>query len=453
MKLNPYLKEFWKTRAPIKVLYGGRVSSKSYDTAGILLYLASKYKVRILCIRRYQNKITQSVYAILKELITSDDYLSSIYTILKTSIVCNTTGSEFIFYGLHNAIDEVVGLQGINISWIEEAHTLKEIEWNLLRPTLLRNGKGSFCVLVFNPRLKTDFVYKNFVLGNRSDTLVKKINYINNPFLEDEAIDLIEVDKIELEEDDFNHIYLGYPKAEESDVFIKGTWIEACIDAHKKLNIEVVGKNYIGYDIADDGDDKCATCYSKGILLLNIDQWQAKTDELEKSAERVYNQALKTNSSISYDCIGVGASAGSTFKRLNKDTGNKIRYNKFRAGDAVDKPNQYYKDKIKNKDHFDNLKSQAWQNIADRMLVTYNAIKKGYEYDADDIISISSKVKYLDDLIIELSSPKTDVSNRGLVSVESKVKMSKRGIKSPNIADAFIMCFYKQKNYSMRDML
>ena len=57
MKLNPNLKSWWKTKAQIRVLYGGRMSSKSYDVAGILIYLASNYKLRILCIRRYQNKI------------------------------------------------------------------------------------------------------------------------------------------------------------------------------------------------------------------------------------------------------------------------------------------------------------------------------------------------------------------------------------------------------------
>jgi phage terminase large subunit len=46
MKLNPKLKAFWKTKAKVKVLHGGRASSKTEDTAGILIYLASKYKLK-----------------------------------------------------------------------------------------------------------------------------------------------------------------------------------------------------------------------------------------------------------------------------------------------------------------------------------------------------------------------------------------------------------------------
>ena len=48
-RLNPALKDFWLTKADIKVLKGGRNSSKSWDTAGMCVYLASKYKVKFLC--------------------------------------------------------------------------------------------------------------------------------------------------------------------------------------------------------------------------------------------------------------------------------------------------------------------------------------------------------------------------------------------------------------------
>ncbi|EJX4517482.1 terminase [Salmonella enterica] len=41
----------------------------------------------------------------------------------------------------------------------------------------------------------------------------------------------------------------------------------------------------------------------------------------------------------------------------------------------------------------------------------------------------------------ELSRPRVDYDNNGRVKVESKKDMKKRGIPSPNMADALIMCF------------
>ena len=89
-----------------------------------------------------------------------------------------------------------------------------------------------------------------------------------------------------------------------------------------------------------------------------LDEWKAKEDELEESAEKVFKKAKKENSEINYDSVGVGASAGSAFKRLNKDERAKIKYSKFNAGAKVKDPEKQYQDtKILNKDMFANFKS------------------------------------------------------------------------------------------------
>lgn len=451
MKLNPALKSFWKEKKTIKALYGGRMSGKSYDTAGIFLYLASTYTMRILCTRRIQSRISESVYALLKKIILEDDYFRPLFTIYESTIKCNTTGSQFIFFGIERNILDIKGLSDITATWIEESELMTEDQWETIRPTILRE-QGSFCVLVFNPRYDTDFVYKNFIMKEREDTLVRSINYNENPFLSESARQLIEIDQKHLDEDDFNHIYLGYPKSENENAFIKRKWIEASINANEKLGIENRGANIIGYDIADDGNDKCAIVHRYGNEIIYIDEWKAKEDELEESATKVYNYAVSNGCDIIYDCIGVGASAGSTFKRLNTERLKNISYSKFDAGDSVMYPNREYKPQRKNKDHFENLKAQMWQDIADRLLHTYNAITKGMPFEEDKIISINlNDVRKTEALKIELSTPLKQESKRGLVIVESKKDMKKRGFASPNIADAFIMSYYiahKQVDWS-----
>lgn len=441
MKLNPALKDFWTTKKAIKCLAGGRMSGKSFDTAGILLYLASTYKIRVLCTRRFQAKISESVYALLKKIILEDDYFRPLFTIYESTIKCNKTGSEFIFFGIERNILDIKGLTDISVTWIEESELLTEEQWEILRPTILRE-ENSFCVLVFNPRYDTDFVYRNFIINKREDTIVRLINYNENPFLSDSAKDLIAMDKKHLDEDDFNHIYLGYPKAENEDSFIKRAWIDACIDSHIKLNIEKRGNLRIGYDIADSGEDTCSYTKVHGNVAIKIVEWKAKEDELEKSAEKVFNEAEEENSDIIYDCIGVGASAGATFKRLNIERNKEISYSKFDAGASVLNPEHEYQPLRKNKDHFENLKAQQWQLMADRILHTYKAVVRGEPFNEDDIISISSECNLINELRIELSTPLKQKSKRGLVKVESKEDLKKRGVPSPNIADGFIMSYF-----------
>ncbi|EMN8044418.1 phage terminase large subunit, partial [Shigella flexneri] len=97
--LNPALRSFWTMRARNKVLYGGRSSSKSWDAAGIAIFLSNKYTLRFCCARQIQNKIEESVYTLLK--IQIDRFgLRHRFRILNNKIINRVTGSEFVFYGL-----------------------------------------------------------------------------------------------------------------------------------------------------------------------------------------------------------------------------------------------------------------------------------------------------------------------------------------------------------------
>ena len=447
MKLNPHLKEFWQTKSKIKILHGGRASSKTEDTAGFLIYLASKYKMRIACVRKFQSNIEQSVYSVIKKKVDNDNYFKQQYTFTQKSIKSNV-GSEFVFLGWERNTEQIKGLDGIDIMWIEEGETLTEEQWAIIEPTILLRKDTAMVIVVFNPNLETDFIYKNFIANKKDGVLVKSINYNNNPFLPITALKFIENKKLEMDDAEFNHVYLGQPKEDGDDVFIKRSWLLACVDAHIKLNIDVRGGYKLGYDIADSGKDACATVLTHGIMAIDINEWRAKENELEDSHKKAYNIAIKNNASINYDCIGVGASAGGAFKRLNSQSSINIKFRSFDAGDSVNNPNSYYEPQRTNKDHFENLKAQSWQSVADRAKETYNAVINNKEYDEDNIISISSDCKYIDQLIIELSSPKKDISKRGLIKVESKEDMKKRGIPSPNIADAFIMSYTTKKSSS-----
>lgn len=337
-----------------------------------------------------------------------------------------STGSEFIFLGWERNTEQIKGLDDVDIMWIEEGHTLTKEQWEIIKPTVLLRKNNAMIIIVFNPDLDTDYVYSEFVMKEKENVITRHINFDENPFLTENAKLEIQRDLEDMDEDDSNHIYRGFPKSENELAFIKRKWIEAAINANEKLGIINRGLNYIGYDIADDGNDTCVNAHRYGNELINIVEWKAKEDELEESATKVFNYADENNCEISYDCIGVGASAGSTFKRLNKEREKNIIYKKFDAGDSVQEANKEYQPKRTNKDHFENLKAQAWQDIADRLLHTYNAVVKRKEFDEDKIISINIKdAKIIDKLKRELSTPLKLKSKRGLVIVEGKKDLKK----------------------------
>ncbi|WP_283428099.1 PBSX family phage terminase large subunit [Shimia sagamensis] len=449
--LNPALREFWITPARNRVLYGGRSSSKSWDAAGFAVFLASNFKVRFLCARQFQNKIAESVYTLLKIQIARFG-LEDDFEITRDSIRHKRTGSEFLFYGLWRHIDEIKSLEGIDVCWIEEAHGLTKEQWEILEPTL--RGEASQFWIIFNPKLVTDFVYRTFVTGTPStrikgeiygvvgDTIKRRINYDENPFLTQTMLRVI-AKKKQTDPEGFVNIYGGEPIEDDDQVIIKRSWIRAAIDAHKKLGIKPTGRRRIGFDVADSGEDKNALVEAYGILTVGVEEWAAGEDQLLKSATRVHARARQVSAEIDYDSIGVGAFAGGHFQALNQSEGTSIEYRKFNAsGEVLNKGQRIDANDDNsplNEDFYCNLKAQAWWEVATRFRNTFNAVERQMTFPEEELIAISSDCDHLEDLIDELSTPRKDVDTRGKSKVESKKDLAKRDIASPNKADAFIM--------------
>ncbi|QEH81903.1 PBSX family phage terminase large subunit [Sphingomonas sp. C8-2] len=425
-----------------RVLYGGRASSKSWDAAGFAIFLATQCKIKVLCARQFQNKIEESVYSLLVTQIERFD-LKRQFRILDNKIIHKRTGSEFIFYGLWRHISEIKSLEGIDICWLEEAHALTEEQWKILEPTIRKDGSQFW--IIFNPILSTDFAWRRFVLNPPPGTLVRQINYTENPFLSDTMLRVIEAAQEE-DPEDYEHIYLGVPRDDDESVVIKRSWITAAIDGHIALGITPAGSNRVGFDVADSGADKNALVAAHGPLAIWTDMWKAGEDELLKSATRARQACVEREAELIYDSIGVGAGVGAKVNELNED-GIDIRHTGFNAGGAVANPDAIYARSHPprtNKDMFANAKAQAWWSVADRFRNTFNAVKRGATFDQADLIFISSEIDNLALLIDELCTPKRDFDTAGKVKVESKKDLARKnrpgGPKpSPNLGDAFVM--------------
>lgn len=392
-------------------------------------FLARNYTVRFLCIRQFQNKITESVYTVIKDKIIQAGWEDE-FEIGVSTIRHKETGSDFLFYGMARNIEEIKGTEGVDICWIEEGEALLKKQWEIIDPTIRKEGSEIW--LLWNPRLQTDFVQTELPALLGDDCIIRHINYDENPYLSDTARSKAERLK-DTDPDAYNHIYLGQPLSNDDASMIKFAWIEAAIDAHAKLDVDLTGSRTTGYDVADSGDDKNAAIGFDGAICDSVDEWSAPEDELAQSAKRAWSQTR--GGIMIYDAIGVGAHTGSTLKEAGIDGG----YHKFIAGGSVVNPDMEYADGITNKEKFENLKAQAWRDVSDRFRNTFNAITKGEKFEPSQLISIDSSVPHLERLKLELAIPGKRYSKRGLDMVETKDELAKRGIKSPNLADAFIM--------------
>ena len=161
-----------------KVLYGGRGGAKSWGVARALLIQAASTPLRILCAREFQNSIVESVHHLLHAQIEATG-LQSFYEI-QSSLIRGANGSEFVFAGLRNNVTKIKSFEGVDRVWIEEAQTVSKSSWEVLIPTIRKEGSEIW--VTFNPELETDETYRRFVTHPPASAKVVKINWNDNPW-------------------------------------------------------------------------------------------------------------------------------------------------------------------------------------------------------------------------------------------------------------------------------
>ena len=162
-----------------KVMHGGRGGGKSHGVAQVLLDMAARKPLRVLCAREIQKSMRDSVHRLLRDYIVSLG-LTSFYEVLDTEIR-GANGSLFLFAGLQShTVDSIKSFEGVDLVWIEEAHAISKKSLDTLIPTIRKEGSEIWMTL--NPDMETDEVYQRFISTPSPDTWVCEINWRDNPW-------------------------------------------------------------------------------------------------------------------------------------------------------------------------------------------------------------------------------------------------------------------------------
>ena len=156
----------------------------------------------------------------------------------------------------------------------------------------------------------------------------------------------------------------------------------------------------------------------------------------EDVARLLANPSADTRAEIAVKIAGQHPALSSEQRKL-ADVGP-IEASSFRGSGAVVNPEAEMVPNRKNKDFFLNLKAQSWWALRMRFQQTYRAVAEGQKVDPDSIISISSSIKHLTALSMELSQPTYSITEVGKVRIDKQP----HGAKSPNLADAVMIAFH-----------
>ncbi|HEY4215012.1 MAG TPA: hypothetical protein VGM84_26280 [Steroidobacteraceae bacterium] len=215
--------------------------------------------------------------------------------------------------------------------------------------------------------------------------------------------------------------------------------LDACIDAHVKLGLEPTGRRYGAFDIGNGGDPS-AFAVVQGFLIEQVVSWPSGTNLL-KECRRAFAYADQFDvTELCADAVGVGASVEGDAQQLNSERTEQDKHRllvtAFKGSESALFPDSpaVPGSKYKTKDTYLNRKSQAYDWLRYRAAETYKAVQGETIRDFENILSISSKIPELNQLLAELGQITAEETMTG------KLKIDKYGDGfSPNRADAVSM--------------
>ena len=242
-------------------------------------------------------------------------------------------------------------------------------------------------------------------------------------------------------------------------VVIPADWVKSAIDAHLvlKFSAHEADECYGGLDVADEGGDRNAMALREGVVLKSMAEWGERDTGVttRRAVDAAHGYVRKINRkqtrkvNLQYDSIGVGAGVKAESNRLIDDDKmpEGVDLTPWNAGASVLDPDKHVvirddgtqdKESPINKDFYRNLKAQAWWELRRRFERTHRAVTEGITFEQDQLISLPSDLPLLRTLQKELSQPTIVKDTRMRLVVDKKPD----GTRSPNLADAVVMCYW-----------
>jgi phage terminase large subunit len=427
-----------------RFLHGGRGSGKSHFFAEmVILRMLQNPDFSVVCAREVQKSLALSAKKLIESKIR-EYKLTHLFEIQQTLIKRIGGTGLCVFSGLlDHTVESIKSLDGFDACWIEEAASVSERSLSLVRPTIRKQGSEIWAS--WNRRKRSDPIDRLATSG-RDDVVCVHINYLDNPMLPDTLLKEAE-DAREIEPDTYPHVWLGAYEDAGSRTVIPPIWVESAVGLAEDLGLEVTGKRYAALDVAgaEEGGDENGWAGRCGIELHALEKWNG-LDTAATTQQAIRLCRLHQVNEMQYDSVSVGEGVTGEWaamgRRSERPAG--LMLIAWNGGDSVLEPDVRIDPDSptspKNKDHYHNLKAQGWYALRKRFQQSY-AARTGKPYDPDMVISISRRIPDVmrAKLADELSQPQHKPSGTGKVLVD---KQPEKGDKSPNLADAVMMCFH-----------
>lgn len=222
IQVNSKYKPLYENDTRFYIITGGRGSGKSYEVNTFLNTLSFEQGHNILFTR---YTMTSAHLSIIPEFTSKIEEMqaSNFFTVNKTEIVNNTSGSQIWFKGIKtssgNQTASLKSLSGVTTWVLDEAEELTdETIFDKINLSIRTKGRQNRIILILNPATKEHWIYRRFFQemgvqegfnGTKGDVTYIHTTYLDNydNLAESFILDIERVKKTNPTK--FNHVVLG----------------------------------------------------------------------------------------------------------------------------------------------------------------------------------------------------------------------------------------------------
>ena len=298
---------------------------------------------------------------------------------------------------------------GILVHNCEEAQVLSEKSWNILDPTIRKDGSEIW--LSMNRQEEYDPVWKAIAVNPTNDALVVKVNYYDNKFCPDTLKQQAE----RMKQTDFLrylHIWEGEPVQQGDHKLINLIDVRKALDTI--LDNEVVDSMplIIGVDVARFGDDKTAIAHRKGRKIYDLNTYSSLS--VTQVANLLKNIIHEEHPAIVN--IDVGGLGAGVYDILVEDGYQDIAR-------AVN-----FGEKAQEEERYCNRRAEMWARLRDWLTAEL------------PVSFVNCK-----GVIEDLTAPFKDYDKLGRLLLEKKADIKARIGRSTDVGDAIALCFAERE--------
>jgi hypothetical protein len=285
---------------------------------------------------------------------------------------------------------------------VDEASAVHEAVFEAAAGSM--SGHSATTIMISNPTRNSGLFYKtHHVLA--SDWFRMHVSCLNSPLVSSDFVRQIKATYGE-DSNAYRIRVLGEFALADDDTLIPADLVDSAIDRDivTPEDEEIV----YGVDVARYGTDRTALCKRRGNVVLEIKSWGGL--DLMQTVGTVVNEAKLDNpTEICVDTIGLGSGVADRLREMGY---NVVDVNV--AESSAMNPNA------------NKLRDDLWMSVKDWLGTRAVKLPKD------------------DALRQELVAPRYSFTSLGKIVVESKDSMRRRGMRSPDLADALCLTFAGQ---------